>query len=110
MSFMCTQYHTTEGCSTNYSDVDEDKHQAGEKEMQPQTGTSAGEDSIWGLPKRRCTAAKLSTVALRGINKNETPSISKDSTLLSVLMFYYTGVINRWWNKPVSSTVLGLAG
>ena len=61
---MCTQYHTTEGCSTNYSDVDEDKHQAGENEVQPQTGTPAGEDSIWGLPKGRRTAAKLSTVAL----------------------------------------------
>ena len=86
MSFMCTQYHSTEGCSTNYSDVDKEKHQAGEKEeMQPQTGTPVGEDSIWGLPQGRCTAAKPSTVALGGINKNETPSISKDSTLLSVL-------------------------
>lgn len=91
---MCIRY-ATKGCSTNYSDVDKDKHQEGEKEeVQPQTGTPAGEDSIWGLPRGRHTAAKLSTVALRGINKNETPSISKDSTLLSVLMLCYTGVIN----------------
>jgi len=41
--------------------------------VQPQTGTPAGEDSIWGLPKGRCKAANLSTVALGGINKNETP-------------------------------------
>jgi len=47
MSFMCTQYHTTEGCSTNYTFLDEDTHQAGEEEeVQPQTGTPAGEDSI----------------------------------------------------------------
>jgi hypothetical protein len=106
---MCTQYHTTEGCNTNYSDVD--KHRAGEKEeMQPQTGTPVGEDSIWGLPQGRRTAAKPSTVALGGIDKIETPSISKDSTLLSVLMFYYTGVTNCWWNKPVLSRVLGLEG
>jgi hypothetical protein len=99
---MCTQYHTTEGCSTNYSDVDEDKHQAREnEEVQTKTGTRAGEDSIWGVPKGRRTPAKLSTVALGGSNKNETPSTSKDSTLLSVLMLYYTGVINCWWNKPV---------
>jgi hypothetical protein len=44
MSLMRTQYHTTEGCSTNYSDVEEDK-QAGEEDLQPQTGTHAGEGS-----------------------------------------------------------------
>lgn len=43
MSLMCTQYHTTEGCSTNYSDVEEDKQ--AEEDLQPQTGTHAGERS-----------------------------------------------------------------
>jgi hypothetical protein len=101
-----TVSHHTEGCSTNYSGVDEDTYQAREIEVQPQTETPAGEDSIWGLQQGRRTAAKPSTVALGGINKNDTPSISKDSTLLNVLMFYYTGVTNCWWNKPVLSTVL----
>jgi len=42
--------------------------------------------------------------------KMRPPPTSKESTLLSVLMFCYTGVINCWWNKPVLLTVLGAEG
>lgn len=60
--------------------------------------TSDDEDSNWGPPQGRHTVAKPFTVALEVVTENEAPSISKDSTLLSVIMLYYTGVINCWWN------------
>jgi hypothetical protein len=101
--------HTTEGCSTNYSDVEEDKQEAGEKDVKHKTGTHAGENSTWDFHKEGAQLPNHLLWLSRASTKMRPPSISKYSTLLSVLMLYYIGVINCWLNKPVS-TVFGLEG
>jgi hypothetical protein len=69
--------------------------------------TTLGQD-VWELEPGTSTKKAVHPFAraLRVVNKNEAPFIYKNSTPLSVLMLYFTGVIppcwcDRVWNAPV---------
>ena len=78
------------------------------EEVQPQPGTCAGGDLYWVSPQGIHRDIHLFSGAPRCVHKNEVLYINKESTLLSVQM-YFTGVSKlQVEQKHVLPTILGL--
>jgi hypothetical protein len=76
--------------------------------VQPKPGTCAGGDLNWGSPQGIHKAIHSFSGAPRCVHKNEAVYINKETTLLSVQMYFTGGFkLQVGWNQ-VLPTILGL--
>jgi len=58
----------------------------------PQAATSGGGLQTWGPPQGRNTNVHPFVSPAKGVKKSEAPHVNKDSSLLSVLMLFFTEI------------------
>ena len=94
---------TNSKSGTKASDVDNSEEEKEEKQQQQQQQASAevepqvatcGRLSTWGLPQGRNTNIHPSVGPAKDVKKSEAPHINKDSSLLSVLMLFFTEIFH----------------
>jgi len=82
------------------SDVEEEEEeeeeelQQGSAQDKPQAATSGRGLSPWGSPQGRNTNVHSFVGPAKGVKKSKAPHINKDSSLLSVLMLFFTDIFH----------------
>jgi hypothetical protein len=71
----------------------------------PQAATRGGGLPIWGLLPGRNTNIHPVIGPAKGMKKIEVPHINKDSSPLSVLVFFFSQkFFICWWDRPIYTT------